>query len=315
MAIVKLSATERRRLSAFFTCLVLAVLAWVFTTLSNVYSYSVQEVLTYKNAPQKRAFHSLQPDTVKATVQGTGWQMLFSGMNKESKPITIDLATLENRNYVVLSSQLKQININKELTQPIISIDPDTLYFDFTNRLVKKVPVQLMLGLKYRKQFAVSGNIVIKPAYITVSGPTGRLKEISLWKTDSLQMQEVDETINTRINLQSVKEGNLNVYPKTVQVIVPVDEFTEKTLDLPVKLINNHNYDNVKVFPQRVKVTFTTALSRYPDMNEDLFEATADLDLWRDHDYKSLPVKLTRVPPFCKIVKVSPANIDFIIKK
>jgi YbbR domain-containing protein len=215
----------------------------------------------------------------------------------------------------VLSSQLKQININKELTQPIISIDPDTLYFDFTNRLVKKVPVQLMLGLKYRKQFAVSGNIVIKPAYITVSGPTGRLKEISLWKTDSLQMQEVDETINTRINLQSVKEGNLNVYPKTVQVIVPVDEFTEKTLDLPVKLINNHNYDNVKVFPQRVKVTFTTALSRYPDMNEDLFEATADLDLWRDHDYKSLPVKLTRVPPFCKIVKVSPANIDFIIKK
>ncbi|MGF7039587.1 CdaR family protein [Mucilaginibacter lappiensis] len=315
MAIVKLSATERRRLSAFFTCLVLAVLAWVFTTLSNVYSYSVQEVLTYKNAPQKRAFHSLQPDTVKATVQGTGWQMLFSGMNKESKPITIDLATLENRNYVVLSSQLKQININKELTQPIISIDPDTLYFDFTNRLVKKVPVQLMLSLKYRKQFAVSGNIVIKPAYITVSGPTGRLKEISLWKTDSLQMQEVDETINTRINLQSVKEGNLNVYPKTVQVIVPVDEFTEKTLDLPVKLINNHNYDNVKVFPQRVKVTFTTALSRYPDMNEDLFEATADLDLWRDHDYKSLPVKLTRVPPFCKIVKVSPANIDFIIKK
>jgi YbbR domain-containing protein len=315
MAIVKLSATERRRLSVFFTCLVLAVLAWIFTTLSNVYSYGVQEVLTYKNAPQKRAFHSLQPDTVKATVQGTGWQMLFSSMNKENKPITIDLATLENRNYVVLSSQLKQINIRKEITQQIISIDPDTLYFDFSNRLVKKVPVQLMLNLKYKKQFAISGNIIIKPAHITVSGPIDRLKEISLWKTDSLDLKDVTETINTRINLQSVKEGNLNVYPKTVQVIIPVDEFTEKTLDLPVKLINNHNYDNVKVFPQKVKVTFTTALSRYPDMTEDLFEATADLDLWRDHGYKSLPVKLTRVPPYCKIVKVSPANIDFIIKK
>jgi len=315
MAIVKLSATERRRLSVFFTCLVLAVLAWIFTTLSNVYNYAVQEVLTYKNAPQKRAFHSLQPDTVKATVQGTGWQMLFSSMNKESKPIAIDLATLENRNYVVLSSQLKQININKAITQQIISIDPDTLYFDFSNRLVKKVPVQLMLNLKYKKQFAVSGNIIIKPAHITVSGPIDRLKEISLWKTDSLDANDVTETINTRINLQSVKEGNLNVYPKTVQVIIPVDEFTEKTLDLPVKLINNHNYDNVKVFPQKVKVTFTTALSRYPDMTEDLFEATADLDLWRDHGYKSLPVKLTRVPPYCKIVKVSPANIDFIIKK
>jgi YbbR domain-containing protein len=172
-----------------------------------------------------------------------------------------------------------------------------------------------MLGLQYQKQFALSGGIVIKPAYVTVSGPTDRLKEIKLWKTDSLLVNTVNETINTRINLQSVKEGNLNVYPKTVQVIVPVDEFTEKTLELPVKLINNHNYDNIKVFPQKVKVTFTTALSRYPDMTEDLFEATADLDLWRDHGYSSLPVKLTRVPPFCKIVKISPANIDFIIKK
>lgn len=315
MAIVKLSATERRRLSAFFTCLGLAVVAWIFTTLSNTYNYPVQEVLTYKNAPQKRAFHSLQPDTVKATVQGTGWQMLFSSMNKESKPITIDLRTLENRNFVILSTQLKQININKEITQQIISIDPDTLYFDFSNRLVKKVPVQLMPGIKYRKQFAVSGNMIIKPAYVTVSGPTERLKEISFWKTDSLLLNDVGENINTRINLQSVKEGNLNVYPKTVQVIIPVDEFTEKTLDLPVKLINNRNYDNIKVFPQRVKVTFTTALSRYPDMTEDLFEATADLDLWRDHGYSSLPVKLTRFPPFCKIVKISPANIDFIIKK
>lgn len=315
MAIVKLSATERRRLSVFFTCLVLAVLAWIFTTLSNVYNYTVQEVLTYKNAPQKRAFHSLQPDTVKATVQGTGWQMLFSGMNTESKPITIDLSSLESRNFVVLSSQLKQINIKKEITQPIIALDPDTLYFDFSNRLVKKVPVQLMLGIKYRKQFAVSGNVVVKPAYVTVSGPTERLKQIKLWKTDSVKALNVTETINTRVNLQPVKEGNLNVYPKTVQVIVPVDEFTEKTLEIPVKLINNHNYDNIKVFPQRVKVTFTTSLSRYPDMTEDLFEATADLDLWRDHGYKSLPVKLTRFPPFCKIVKTSPANIDFIIKK
>ncbi|WP_419701469.1 YbbR-like domain-containing protein [Mucilaginibacter sp. NFX135] len=315
MAIVKLSATERRRLSAFFTCLVLAVLAWLFTTLSTPQPYTIQEVLTYKNAPQKRAFHSLQPDTVNATVQGTGWQMLFSSMNKESKPITIDLSTLENRNYVVLNSQLKQINLNKDITQQIISIDPDTLYFDFSNRLVKKVPVQLMLGIKYRKQFAISGNLIIKPAYVTVSGPTERLKQINVWKTDSLLRNDVGETVNTRVNLQAVKEGNLNVYPKTVQVIIPVDEFTEKTLDLPVKLINNHNYDNVKVFPQRVKVTFTTSLSRYPDMNEDLFEATADLDLWRDHGYTTLPVKLTRVPPFCKIVKVSPTNIDFIIKK
>jgi YbbR domain-containing protein len=315
MAIVKLSTTERRRLSVFFTCLGLAVVAWIFTTLSTALPYTVDEIVTYKNAPQKRAFHSLQADTIKATIQGTGWQMLFSKMKPESKPILVDLASLETRNYVVLSTQIKQINAKRDASQQIIVIDPDTLYFDFSNRLTKKVPVKAMININYQKQFAPSGEINIKPAYVTVSGPTDRLQKITEWKTDSIQADKVNESITARVNLQAVKEGNLTVYPKTVQVAIPVDEFTEKTLDIPVKLVNNHNYDNVKVFPQKVKVTFTTSLNRYKDMTEDLFEATADLDLWRDHGYTTLPVQLTRFPPFCKIVKVSPANIDFIIKK
>jgi YbbR domain-containing protein len=314
MAIIKLSATERRRLSVFFTCLSLAVIAWIFTTLSDPIPYTVREVLTFKNAPQKRAFHSLQPDTVDVTIKGTGWQMLFSKMNGDGKPITVDLHTLESRNYVVLSTQLKQINAGKEGVSQILAIDPDTLYFDFSNRLVKKVPVQLVSGISYQKQFAISGNITVRPAYVTVSGPAERLKEITSWKTDSLKLSGINETVNTRVNLSPSNEGNLSVYPKSVQAIIPVDEFTEKTLDIPVKLINN-NYADVKVFPQKIKVTFTTSLNRYPDMDEDLFEAVADLDLWRDKGYTMLPVKLIRVPPFCKIVKVEPANIDFIIKK
>jgi YbbR domain-containing protein len=315
MAIVKLSTTERRRLSVFFTCLGLAIVAWIFTTLSSPLPFAVNEALVYKNSPQKRAFHPLQADSVKATIQGTGWQMLFSKLKPENKPIVVDLAPLDTRNYVVLSSQLKVINSKRDANQQITAIDPDTLYFDFTNRLTKKVPVRALLGIEYQKQFAISGNVSIKPAYVTISGPADRLQKIGEWKTDSIKADEVNETIIARVNLQPVSEGNLTIYPKNVQVVVPVDEFTEKTLDIPVKLINNHNYDNVKVFPQKVKVTFTTSLNRYKDMSDDLFEATADLDLWRDHGYSTLPVQLTRFPPFCKIVRVSPANIDFIIKK
>lgn len=315
MAIVKLSTTERRRLSVFITCLGLAIVAWIFTTLSSPLPFIINEALVYKNSPQKKAFHPLQADTIKITIQGTGWQMLFSKMKPDSKPITVDLTPLESRNYVVLSSQLKLINAKRDANQQITAIDPDTLYFDFTNRLTKKVPVRALLGIDYQKQFAISGNVSIKPAYVTVSGPADRLQKIDEWKTDSIKATSVNESIATRINLQPVTEGNLTVYPKSVLVNIPVDEFTEKTLDIPVKLINNHNYDNVKVFPQKVKVTFTTSLNRYKDMSDDLFEATADLDLWRDHGYSTLPVQLTRFPPFCKIVKVSPANIDFIIKK
>jgi YbbR domain-containing protein len=315
MAIIKLSATERRRVSVFFTCLLLAGIAWVLVTLSRTYNFTVRHVLTYQNTPQHRAFHSLQPDTVNITVKGTGWQMLFAKMNSASHPVKIDLRTLDRENYVVLKTQIKDINKSHELQYEVVGFDPDTLYFDFSNRSVKRVPVRLIAALKYQQQFARSDDITIKPAYVTITGPSNRIDGITVWKTDSLKADDVDETIKTTVNLEPVKEGNISIYPKSVQVIVPVNEFTEKTIEVPVKLINNTEYYNVKVFPLKVRVTFTTPLNKYTDINEEYFEAQADLDLWKKRNYKMLPVKLAKIPDFCKIVKIEPQYVDFIIKK
>lgn len=315
MPIIKLSATEKRRVSVFVTCLALAVVAWLVVTFSRTYNFKVKQVLAYKNAPKKRAFHSLQSDTVDVTVKGTGWQMLFSKMNSMNPAIKVDLRTLEYEDYVLLSEQVKAINKSKEYQHEIVSFDPDTLYFDFSHRRVKRVPVQLAMKLQYQQQFAQSDDIIIKPRYVTISGPSNVIDKITFWTTDSLKADNISESINTRIKLAPVKEGNIGIYPNSVQVKIPVNEFTEKTIEVPVKLVNNINYDNVNLLPKKVKVTFTTALNKYAGMSEEFFEAEADLNMWKNYGYKMLPVKITQLPDFCRIVKIEPQNIDFIIKK
>jgi YbbR domain-containing protein len=314
MAIIKLSAIERRRLSAFFTCLVVAFIAWLVTVLSNPYKYTIKGILDFKNTPQKRAFHPLQSDTVNVIVNGTGWDMLFSKMNTGNKYVNVDLSSLENKSYVILSSQIDQIN-SREGSQPITSFNPDTLYFDFSNRKVKRIPVHLITALKFGHQFFQSGDISLNPAYVIINGPANVIDKITSWDSDTLKMDSIDETIKTQADLQRITEGNLSVYPKSVQATIPVDEFTEKVLEIPVKMVNNRDNLDVKIFPQKVKITFTTALTRYEETDEDFFEATVDLDLWRLHNYKVLPVMISKIPGYCKIVKIEPANIDFIIKK
>jgi len=314
MALFKLSATERRRLSTFFTCLVIAFIAWLVAVLSNPKPYTTKAVLDFRNTPQKRAFHSLQSDTVAITVNGTGWDAVFSRMGG-GKPITVDLQSLENKSYVVLSAQKDQINSKRESDKQIILFTPDTLYFDFSNRRVKRIPVNLVTAIRYRRQFFQSGNITLNPAYVIINGPANLIDGINSWNSDTLKMDSVDENINTHVNLEPVREGNLSIYPKNVQANIPVDELTEKVLQIPVKLINNRDNDDVKIFPQTVKITLMTPLGRYADMDADLFEATADFDLWRQRGYRVLPVKISKVPDYCRIVKIEPQNIDFIVKK
>ncbi|MFD1256060.1 CdaR family protein [Mucilaginibacter terrae] len=314
MAIIKLSVSEQRRLSVFFTCLLLALIAWVFAMLSGTYSFTVKQTITFKNVPQRRAFRTLQPDTVEATMQGTGWQMVFSHVADEKQPVTIDLHTLEQKDFIALNTQISQINKTRDATHKILSFEPDTLYFDFTNRMVKKIRVEPVFNINYQPQYAISGKITIKPAYVTLNGPGNVIEKISTWKTDTLTLNGVNELIKGTLQLQAVKEGNISVYPKSVQVQIPVEEFTEKTLKISVRLINNPHYYNVKIFPQHISVTFTTPLSRYTELDENFFEATVDLKLWEE-GYTVLPVNITRMPAYCKIVNITPRNIDFLVKK
>jgi YbbR domain-containing protein len=216
---------------------------------------------------------------------------------------------------IVLSAQKDQINSKRDNDQQIIAFNPDTLYFDFSNRKEKRIPVHMVSALKFQRQFFQSGPITLNPAYVIINGPANVIDKITSWDTDTLKLDSVDENVITSVNMQSVKEGNLSMYPKSIQATIPVDEFTEKVLEIPVKVLNARNIGEVKIFPQKIKITFTTSLSRYAEIDEDFFEATADLDLWRKNGYKTLPVVISKIPDYCHIVKIEPRNIDFIIKE
>jgi YbbR domain-containing protein len=315
MPFIKLTKIERKRFLVLITCLFLAIAGWLFLALSNKYVYMAKTVLVYTSAPQKKAFHPLQSDTVDLLVEGTGWQLLFARLRVSPPSISISLEKLNNRNYILFSEQLYSVNNQLETSQKIISVRPDTLYFDFSKRTVKKVPVRLVSNLSFLKQFGISDEIELNPGYVTVSGPQEELGKIAEWKTDTLKLQDIQRPVVTRVHMKQNVFKNVNIFPSSVEVKLPVDEFTEKTLEVPLKIVNNTDYYNVRLYPKKVKVTFMVALSSYQQVNEEFVEASVDISEWKFQKHEQLTVKLTRFPDYCKLVKVAPEKVDFIIDK
>ena len=315
MPFIKLTNIERKRFLVFIACLLLAVAGWLFLALNNKYVYTAKTVLVYRNFPQKKAFHPLQSDTVDLQVEGTGWQLLFARLRVNPQSISISLDKLNNRDYILFSEQLYNVNKQLETSQKIISVRPDTLYFDFSKRTVKKVPVKLITNFSYTQQYGVSDDIEITPNYVTVSGPQQDIEQIREWKTDTLSLQQIQNTTVTRVAMTQNRLKNVNIFPASVEVKVPVDEFTEKTIEVPLKVLNNSEYYTIKLYPKKVKVTFLVALSSYQQVNEDFIEAAVDVNEWKQLKHNRLSVKLTRFPDYCKLVKTVPEKIDFIIEK
>lgn len=315
MAFIKLTKVERKRFLLLIACLVAAICAWLFLALNNKYVYTAKTELIYKDEPQKKAFKALQPDVVDLQVEGTGWQLLFSRLRIKPQSITVSLEKLNNRSYILFTEQLSQINKQLETSQKIISVKPDTLYFDFSKRTNKRVQVKLIKKFSFVKQYGLSGEIQLKPSYVNISGPQEELAKITYWVTDTLKLDDLQHTTNTRVEIKQNNLNNISIYPSSVSVKIPIDEFTEKTLEIPLKIINNTDFLNIKLYPKKVKVTFLVSLSNYQEVDEDFVEAVVDVNEWKQLKHQSFTVKITRFPDYCKLINVIPNKINFIIEK
>ena len=315
MPLIKLTKVERKRFLVLVVCLLCAIGAWLFLALNQTYVYTAKTVLIYKDFPQKKAFKALQTDTVDLQVEGTGWQLLFARLRVNPQSVTVSLEKLNTRNFILFSEQLPKINKQLETSQKIISVKPDTLYFDFSKRTNKRVPLKLRYDFSFVTQYGIASEIQLKPSYVNISGPQEELAKIKEWYTDTLKLKNLQYSASTRVAIKTNNMVNVSIYPTSVGVKVPVDEFTEKTIEVPLNLINNRNFYDVKLYPKKVKVTFMVALSRYEEIDEDFIVANVDVNEWKLLHHEQLTVKIARFPEYCKLVSINPTKINFMIEK
>src|SRR5690554_799391 len=315
MARVQLNKNQRRKLSIFLKCVLFSFFAWVLFAVSNTYLYNKPVRLEYINIPDNRAFQSLQSDSAQVSMEATGWQLLFSSLQKEEKAVQVDLSGLQNRNYIIFSNQLGFINRQFPSNHRVVSVNPDTLFFDFSAQTEKRVPVELVSELKYRRQFGHIGPVEITPEYVVVRGPAEDIRQIESFPTDTLRASEVSSSLQRELSLQVRAYPNLKVYPEVVQVNVPVGEMTEKELEVSIEILNDDAYRSVKLLPGKVKVTLMVSLEHYAQIGPESFRMIVDMQDWELNGGATLAVQPRRIPDFVRLIRIEPQNVDFYVNK
>lgn len=315
MARVQLNKNQRRKLSIFLKCVLFSFFAWILFAVSNTYLYYKPVRLEYINLPDNRAFQSLQSDSAVVSLEATGWQLLFSSLQQEEKAVQVDLSGLQNRAHIIFSNQLGFINRQFPTNHRVVSVQPDTLFFDFSAQTEKRVPVELVAALNYGRQFGNVGPVEITPEYVMVRGPAEDIRQIESFPTDTLQASGVSTTLQRELSLQVRSYPNLKVYPEVVTVQVPVGEMTEKVVDVPIEIVNDGAYRSVKLLPGKVQVTMMVSLEDYAQIGPESFRMIVDMQDWELNGSATLAVKPRRVPEFVRLIRMEPQNVDFYVNK
>ncbi len=304
----------------FFYCLLIAFLFWLLIVFSNEYKAPVSFNLRYINFPQDKMLANKLPGRVDIEITTSGFTFLGFYFNRLNDTLYLDVSKLrKNKNeqdyYLPGYSQAQQFEAQLGNQLKISKIDLDTLHFYFDKKVTKVVPVKLNLNYEFEKQFQLSGKIELKPSKIVLSGPASVMNNLIELNTQQLNFTNLNKTISRTADLIIPAELNsIDFSTKKVVVKIPVEKFTEGTLDLPVEVLNVPEQYQLKTFPSRVKITYLVGLSNYQKVSADQFSLLAYYDA-KDEQASSLKLKLVKFPEIVRQVKIETENVEFILKK
>lgn len=313
------------RSAVFLACLVLSFVFWLLTTLSNTYIEDISIPVTYKDLPENKVLVSKLPEHLFLEIEATGFEILWLKMKGVGDQLDLDaspnslkrLPSADAGNYVLVTERkLGKVRSEIEDDVNLVAIRPDSIVFAFRDKVQKNLPVRFKGSLEYDGQYGPVGEISFNPSIIKVSGPPELLDTMNAIYTDSIVLESIDETVELEIDLDEVyAQTSLSFDSVKTKMTIPVEEFTEGTVDVPVTQVGQYQDGTIKVFPTEVEVSYWVPLSQFENIKKQQFKVEVDLSGISKGGVSSLQVSVSDFPSTVKRVKPDPEKVEFIIQR
>jgi YbbR domain-containing protein len=300
----------------FLIFLLISIFFWVLQSLQSVTDFELTVPITYSKIPDSLVISSGLPDEFKVTLRDRGTLMYY--YYKHLKDLSLHIDPMEwyrgeGVNKIPSGTLETRIRYKLRSSTQLLSINPDTISILFVEKAVKRVPVSLRQNVRLAPQFMMIGNPVITPSSIIVYASQGRLNKIDSIDTDLLEIMELSDTATYKINLKPVK--GVRFSQNSVKVSFQVEEFTERSIMVPVKGYGFPLDEDLLSFPSKVRLSFFVGLSKYSEVNENDFQVSVFYDKLIESKDKMQKLVVTKFPAWVQNIRVQPEEVDCLIER
>jgi hypothetical protein len=291
-------------------CIGIALVFWLLVKLSQ--TYKAQKAVFFNiETPADKVLAKLPPDDLLAEIEGTGWDLLFDFFSKRELVLTYDMSSSDR---LSLSRSQLRTDIKQNLYSDDIKIQEvnyDALNLIVENKGNRRVPIDLRAQLSFAPEHQLKPPIVLQPDSVTLIGPYSLVQQFDRWPTDSVNRTGLNKTEVFRLPLDN-PPPELTLSAQSVEVRAEVEPVTEKSVYVPVVVKNAP--DSLRIFPDKVTLTFKIGLSQYEAIGYQDFTAEIDLgDIPLDASNNTVPIVITKMPKAARSMYYRPKSAKFFI--
>jgi len=316
----KIAFKKKALIFGFF--LLIAVVIWFMNILSNNYTAEIKYPVRYFNYPSQKMEIGNPPEELTIKVNAQGYTLLrfqlsskYSSLNFNLNSFTMYRLPGSDSSVFYLQTSYARDYIRNQLSRDfeLISIEPDTLFFRFANIRSKYVPVKPSFTYQLGKQMIHKSPLLIMPDSVLVSGPDFIIDTLSQLETMPDELGVISRSKEFVIKMKQLEY--LMIKTENIHVSFNIEQFTEKTIQVPVTASNLPEKIELRTFPPAVQLTCRVGLSNYEKLQSSSFKAQVDYNEITRSETGKLKVEVVKQPEFVTAVSFLPKTVEYLIEK
>lgn len=307
-----LLSKKSREFFLFLFFLFVAAGFWLIQTLDNEYETDITIPVRLKGVPENVVVTSEPVSSVKVHVRDKGTLLFNYRMGKVFTPLNIDFVTGENSHVQIpVSTFSRAISGQLSSSTQVMSVNPDTLEYFYSTGQSKMVPVRFQ-GLATAGSRHYLSDTIFTPDSVKVYAPLVVLDTIRAAYMEPSEFIGIDDTLRKEVRLRA--DRGVKLVPETSTLILAVDMYTEKTVEVELHGINFPPDKQLRSFPSKVSITFQCGLSQFNELNAEDFHVFVSYEDLLKLGNQKYTVRLRNTPKGVSNVRFNPTQVDFLIE-
>ena len=291
---------------------------WLLQSLQQDYERRIEFPLRYKNVPSEWILSDSNPEKISILLKDKGTTMLYYIWKTNVDPVDISISGLTRLSDFSfgIAGNVIETAVSKQLisSTTILSFEPNEIVLRYDSLDSRFVKVVENVRITTKPGFQISDSIRISYPEVRLFGSRSVLATLNVVKTKQVVLENLSKTREVTAHLDlpvGIKSDH-----ETVKLTIPVEEFTEKKLQLPVLCLDIPDDYALRLFPANVEVTCNIPLSQFRELTTEKLSIVIPFKDFEDYQHTGkIPVRLSEKPSWVTNYVVSPNELEFIIER
>ena len=309
-----LLSNRSREFLVFMGFFLIAAAFWILQTLNDEYETDLTLPLRLRDVPAEMVITSEPPQQLRIRVKDKGTVLLNYKLGNGLNAVQLAFEQHDDGGKASVPAHVLDQQVTNQLNAStrLLSIKPDTIEYYYASGTARRVPVKLVGRVSAAREYYLADTI-ISPDSVLIYAPRNIIDTIKAAYTQVMDLTDIADTLRQTVSLRTAR--GIKPVPSEVEVVLPVDMYTEMTIEVPVEGTGFPANKTLRTFPSKVKVTFMVGLSRLRSIHTEDFRIVIPYEDVRNADTEKYAVSLESLPHDVRQVSYSPEQVDFLIEQ